>query len=502
MLLFSLASHLKKPAFVFAACWFFSWLAFLVPFVSVTIPPIVDLPQQVGQIKLLLSFSNYQHDHVIFWWHPNHLAYLFLGLGWMLCGPMAAGSLGMWLLAGFWLAGLFQLGWRLQRPCWMLILASTLFFNFTMYWGFYSFLTGQAIFFFAFACWLDPTKHRFAYALAFALLLYASHVLWWAFALGMLVLWCLLRWRESSRWRSVLLGYASTLPLVIAWYLHIRDLTLDDKTLAGWPWYLRLHPSFIQHFSYGALPGWIEAVFFWGIFSLFLASSFYSYQKNYAQKLAFMPLFLMSLLLGVSILFLPTFHRITIFFGERWIPVACLFFFLSWTGFDFPKSFLAHFFSFACLAFFLFKTTTTWISVEKEEYAGLMNTIQSLPKGASIVGVDLKKTTPYLKLHRPFLQSVAYAFIKKEAKLLLSFSSLYPCLVLRMDPESTIAGSPEWFPLKYLDKDNIKLFSHALVFGTATQQQFAQKHFELETVSIQGYWGLYRTKKAPHISPP
>lgn len=234
-------------------------LLLAVPFAVVEVAPITDLPQQTAQIRLLSeALDDERSPYRVQWSDPNKLGYLPLVLATAVAGPLAAGRLGLILIAALWVAAIHALASDRGRHPATAAAASTFFLNHTLYWGFLNFLIGFPVF----ALWLlwlgrwsrRPASLREGPATAaLSLLLYSAHVLWLAagliffLATGLGHRWRLRRWLLRSVW---------TLPAVTAiavWYPTFTAGGFDSPTTWGHSFFERLHPGWILNSVFGGL---------------------------------------------------------------------------------------------------------------------------------------------------------------------------------------------------------------------------------------------------------
>lgn len=491
----------------------FCWLFFLIPFVSVVFAPIVDLPQQVHQIKLWLQYNPRSDEYVVFWWYPNHLSYLFLRMGWFVAGPLGAGRIGMWFLSGFWLFSFFLLGWRLAKAPWMLVLASFLFFNASMYWGFYSFLTGQAALFLLLAWWFSPVKssllHQFFYGLCFSLLLYLSHVFVWGIAVVCMVVLFLLFWRD---WRIScvrILGYLSLTPLIFLWFFHYQKIMADRSLPTIWkiPLLVRLTPAFFFYHT-GGLQGGVEEAYLVFLLVLFIVVAFSFSLSKSEHRAAFLDvrIFGLFLLFLSFFLFFPTTHRQTFLFAERWHVLVVVFFLLAWRSSQNQRLqlFLG---AFAFLLSVLLFTAHRWRKMEHQDFSGLASAVSRLPDRSSLLALDTRSISSHLKLSRSFLNTFAYAAIlEKDVRLFTSFADHYSSLVVHNPflPKNRARrkqvlwlSEANWLPLQFFQRRHVHSFSHILVLAEPDMHEFVRFRYQLDPLTTQGLWRLYRPQRPP-----
>jgi hypothetical protein len=405
----------------------------------------------------------------------------------------------MWLLGGLWLGGVFALAWRLRRPVWMAALLGMSFFHFAMYWGFYSFLLGQAVFFWALAwAYKEPETRRphveVLGSAALGVLLYGSHVLWWAVAVGCMGLGTL---RGGWRWRWRWLGLLPSVVLVGLWWGMWGHLEQTQRILWGWPWMMRLSPSYMAHFSMGAVQGWLEPLYLGGVIGcvgLGIAQALRDKAEPNASPWVDRRLLVCAAVLWAFVLVLPSTYQRTAFLGERWMPSVFVLFALAWRPLGLTTRLRFVLPSLAWLACVGFVGWTAWIwqNVERNEYSGMHAVLRTLPPQPTVLGIDLGRRSAWLKIHRPFLQGFAYAQVTHGGRLNDSFAEIPSSLVLfrssRRKPWTEGLG---WYPQR-LQMSDLTHFSHVVVFASDAQHRAFSLRWSLSPLTHKGRWRLYR----------
>ncbi|MCB9641005.1 MAG: hypothetical protein H6727_19065 [Myxococcales bacterium] len=512
---------------VYIFVWLVCWILLGLPFLSVTFTPIIDLPQQVGQIRLWIDLhsSSSPTGLVSVWWYPNHLSYVFLGVGWWLVGPLYAGVLGMWLVAGVWLAGLFRLAWRFERSYWVPAILGLLFYHVSMYWGFYNFLVGQAAFFFALAWWFAPVSEkpwwfRVLEGVFWSFLLYSCHTLWLGVAMLCFGIGCLWRWKSWKQWGWNILGTLPILALTLVWVRSVRawyDAAGDNApifpTLWGDSWYQRLLPSFWQPLSLGGLVGPVEALIFWALVAWLVLGSVISKFVDRRKRVdggdaeakgeseaqwSLVPklwgVAMIFLLLG---LFLPEMHERVMFLARRWLPVAVVLGLLAFPG---PRV-RGRLSALVCVFLyvgFLGHTIFVWRLIEKHEFSGLREAIHALPQNPGrVLGADLYQKSRFIREERPFMNVSSYSQVLKGAELDFSFIEIPSGLVFHkiwyLNPWTI---SLNWRPHRLKDSD-LKHFSYVLVSGVPKRQLYYALLWRLKPITTKGMWRLYKVSSQP-----
>jgi hypothetical protein len=469
------------------------------PFLFVRLVPIADLPQQVAQIRLLLdALRDPSGPYAIQWLAPNRLSYGVLGLAWAIGAPLRAGALAMVLMALLWVAGLHGLAAKLARPVSAAVLASALFFNHFVYWGFLNFALGWPAFVLWFLLLMQEPRpaHRTAHAVLILLtagLLLACHALWLAAGLG----WLLTRElfvRRNVRLLALRLG--ALLPLIIlglVWYPKL--VAAGFHTVTAWgerPWE-RLHPVHLVDHLLGGLRGPLEPVVLLVIAAWLVAAIVQ--HRGRLRAVMDRELLVASAMFTIPALFLPHLYNATIGFGERWFPIAAMCLILALPA-PSLRPLMRGALAVVVLAAFSLGTTHAWMRIAREELSGLDRALAALPERPDLLGLAYGRS-PALKHIRPYLHMSAYGQALRGGTLEYSFADMPGSLVVYDPPRARPwTADLHWDPSRAKTADFLH-FTHALIRATPSEHdRFGVVPF-LEPVTSDGNWRLYRVRSLP-----
>ncbi|MEM7353519.1 MAG: hypothetical protein AAF657_22165 [Acidobacteriota bacterium] len=477
-------------------------LLFALPFLSVTIPPITDLPQQLAQIRLLgEAFGSDDETYRIQAWHPNKLGYLPLGLAWLVASPLAAGRLGLLMIGWLWIVAIHGLAWSTGRSTAAAALACLFFFSHLTYWGLLNALIGLPMF----AAWfvlldrLEPRSAGWRKGLPLtvvACLLYSAHVLWLAVGLLWLVVSGLLA-RLPIRALAWRLAWASPPLLAVAiWYPRLQRSGFVSETTWGRSPLGRLHPEWWLNSALGGLEGRVElilglAVVFW------LALGLLTLRSDTAEGKASSPPSIHRGLLAAGLLFvtlalcLPAVIQNTIFFASRWLPAGVVFLVLACPPPRRPNL-VRSAVPYLLLTTLALATTTTWIDFESEDLHGLHESVAAVPPGGRILGLDFGRTSERIKGF-PFYLLYAYAQVLHGGEVARSFANLGSSLVVFRDlpREFPWTDALDWRAQR-VRRSDIEHFQHVLVFGGPERHAPFLADERLTPVTRDRPWRLYR----------
>jgi catechol 2,3-dioxygenase-like lactoylglutathione lyase family enzyme len=466
-----------------------------VPFLAVTFPPITDLPQQVAQLRILGEALAGADDYRVQWLHPNKLGYLPLALGWWAGGPLAAGRLGLAVLAVLWVAAVFALARATGRPPAAAILAAVFFFSHPTYWGFLNFLIG----FPAFVAWyllvarLGPrvTWRAGTLIVAASFLLYSAHVLWLAVAAAWLVVASALDRRPAAEIVRRVLWLLPVLSAAAVWYFDFTASGMDERTFWGRPPWVRLSPAWMLPAVLGGLKGGTEAAVVLAVLGWCLLG-LVQHRRELA-KAGEIRLALVGVAFFVAALALPEVHRHTIFFAARWVPAAAVFLVLACPS---PKLRPAFANGVAALVLVTFVTATAaaWMGFEQEELEGLPESLEALPAEPTVLGLDLVRTSP--RIHSfPTYHLFAYAQALRGGELNRSFADDASSLVVfpELPRDYPWTDRLDWRPERFRESDR-DFFDYVLVHAGPDGHGFFLRDPALELVTEERPWRLYRVR--------
>ena len=475
--------------------WAFALLAgasVVVPFTAVRFAPITDLPQHLAQVRLFFdTLAHPAGPYVIQWWTPYLLADAVLTGLWRVLPPLAAGR-AVYALAGvLWVAAAAWLAWRGRRSPAVPCFAALAFFNVSLYWGFLPFLFGFPIFAVWFVLTTRPVE-RFDWRevpvlVGLELLLWVTHVLWFAAAL----LWLAVLFASGRVPRRVtLLRGLSAAPLAVAALIWFPRLAHGGFSSA-----VRMDRNPIRRLS----PGWIENVLFsglggvtpWLVLVVLLAilAGAFARARQAPVELDRNALWIAGLFFA-CFLFLPFELSNTIFFAGRWLPCAVVFLALALP----PPRFVprGEGVLLACVMLaFVGTTTYAWVRFDRTEMAGLDAALAQIPEHARLLQLDLSPASPIAGT-RPFMQVGGYAQALRDAEPDFSFARFANMpVVFRTPPARPWTNALEWFPER-LQCGDLAYFDQVLVHGTRDALDKWQVRFPVTAITSSPRWRLYR----------
>ena len=470
-----------------------------VPFLLVQFPPITDLPQHAAQIRLFgEAIGQPDSPYRIQWLTPYSLVYGVIGAAWTVFGPENAGRVGMLFIALLWIIMLHLLAARMRRPPLAAVLASLLFFGHILYWGFYQFALGWALFFGWVMLAQVEFKNRLVEGMTFLLasaVLYFSHVLWFFIALGWLAARHVL---SKPAWKSSAVRVAGAFPFIILaflWYPSLAEYGFRSKTVWSTIPFERLSPIWLVDASFGGLRGSVEYVFF----GLLVAWLFFGWRQN---RGSFRPgtdraLLWFGLLFLLLALVLPDLHTNTTRFSQRWVPPGLALLVLAFPRPRLKKSTLTVCAAAAATGFFLI-TSLNWAAFEKSELSGLEESLQALPEAPQVVGLSYIKDSAIVR-GRPFIQVFAYSQVYRGGELNFSFADFGPSLVVyRQRRRISWTSGLEWFPER-AKKGDLLFFDYALVNADEKAHETISAETYLKPVTRRGRWRCYRVSPSPGL---
>jgi hypothetical protein len=473
-------------------------LATALPFLVVTFPPCTDLPQHVAQVRLVgEALGGASPTYQIQWLAPNNLVYALIGALWLVLPPLLVGRATILVLALSWSWAAAWLAARRQRPAEVMLLAATLSFPLALSWGLLNFLIGWPVF----LVWIGLTADlpseklplpRVAMLMGLAILLYASHLLW--FALG--VLWlAMVSIAQRPPLRSLAVRAAVLMPPVVLaaiWYPSFMAVRRAYNLSAFWfvaPW-ARLAPDYLLETALGGPPGTARIVvgcvlLLWAILAIVSRRRELAATTDRRLLLAAAPLALLALCA-------PDQYLNTILFSKRWMPCAVI---LALLALPAPRLSLRmrQLVAGSLLVALSLATTFEWLTYQRDDLSGLREAIAAAPPGTRVLGLDFVRTTPNAA-GRPFLQMMAYLQVVKGCTLNFSFAEHGSSIVsLRHPSLPPWTAGLEWHA-EYVQRSDFKYFDVVLANGEERIHQRLAQLPELEPVTGPGRWRLYRVR--------
>ena len=464
------------------------------PFLVVDHAPVTDLGQHSAQIRLFLEALEPSDTlYEIQWLTPYATAYLAVGLGWLVAGPLAAGRLGLMLLAIAWVVALHALSARRGRSAAAATLASLLVFNHVLYWGFLGFIAGFPMYV---VWWLwclreAPQEHPWREAVitaGLAFVLYLTHALW--FAAGMLTLAVVTlarrrRWRQlATRWLAVL----PTLLLALSWYRGLSGTTFSTPALWARPLSVRLSPREWVDAAFGGLHGPLEPLAL-AVLAAWLGAGLWGHRDALRRHLD-RPLAATAGAFLAAAVILPDKLTNTIEFNDRWMPVGLALLVLALPAPRLPRDWHRAVAVIALVVFGLV-TAATWHQVERVHLTGFDEAMERLPPEPLLMGLDFSRASPRVK-QPVFFQMYAFGQALRGGRLNFSFAEFAPSLVV-YEQQGRPLWTPglEWFPDR-VRRGDLGWFDHLLVHGPPQIHAGLAADPALEPLHPGGEWGLYR----------
>jgi len=467
-----------------------------VPFLSVNLPPITDLPQHLSQVRLLHeTLANPDGPYRIQWFTPYILSYLPLTLAWLLSPTESAGRIAMLALALAWTLAIHGLALKRERSAAAAVLACAFFYNHATYWGFYSFAMGWPAFCVWFLLTVRPaSRFRPRDALLFlgtAALLYLSHALWLAAGTGWFLLRALVARAPVRTSGLQLVSFAPVLLVAAVWFPELSAAGFSSPTR----WVVtptgRLSFSWLVDATLGGLHGPVEYALV-GAVAVWIALVIHQHRGRLATAID-RDLCLAALYFLALALVLPNLFQNTIAFASRWAPLAVIALVLGLPAPAWPRVH-RNAAALAVVAGFILATSVAWVRFEQDEYSGLPQSLAALPPHSRVIGLDYVRTSSRVK-GRPFLQGFAYAQVARGGELNFSFAEFAPMAVVYRTPRR-----PPWtrgleWHADWLKPSDLRSFDYALVNATAQGHAWLETLPELALGTREGRWRLYRIRK-------
>lgn len=396
------------------------------------------------------------------------------------------------LLVLLWVGAIFLLASNRHRPFENAVLASTLVFNLTLYWGFLNFLIGWPFF----ALWLIHSlkqidKKGWFLLVILSLLLYASHVMWFLLGSIWLLVYSLLHWKG---WKSALYRLSSLAPIGIAasiWYPQLAFARFIRFDVAAY-WitspFQRLLPSYIVDSMFGGIKGHLEpsialAILVWIVLAL------YSNRHNLKEKTDSQLLWCAAIFIAIM-LFAPEKYLNTIYFSQRWFPCGVILLLIALPRPKFNRN-VVLIVPITLLTIFSILTTKAWYLFEQRELSGLRNSLNKIPENQRVLGLDYVKTSSFIK-GRPFLQIYAYAQALRGADLNFSFAEHSSGIVAYKKPRNVPwTLGLDWNAEEVRYKD-LRYFDYVLINGSNEVHSRYSAIPYLRPVTLNERWHLYK----------
>jgi len=469
-------------------------LFLLLPFFFVSFPPATDLPQHLSQIYLLgQTLKGNTGLYSINWFGPNNLIYLFLILFTYLFSPPFSGKFCLIILVLLWAGSIYFLAWKRKRPLENTILALLFIYNLSFYWGFLNFLIGLPFFILWIIQSLKPiNKRNWSYLTLISFLLYCSHALWFFMGSVWLFFCAILHWKNL---KTFLYRLSTIIPIgfiSIIWYKFLASARGEAGFDIAPHWFNspihRIFPNYFVNSMLGGIRGNVEPIIVLAVLGwIFLA--FISNRQGFKKKID-VPIFLCAIFFTVVMLLGPEKYMNTIFFSQRWFPIAIILFIISMPVPAINRTLLRTA-MLLLLMVFSFRTASAWYLFQQRELSGLSDSLKLLPENQKVLGLDFVKTSKYLK-GRPFLQVFSYSQVFKGGDLNFSFAE-HASGIVQYKKIRVLHWTPglEWFAERVTQRDFLA-FDYALINGDLKIHSESASFQFLKPVTLHGRWRLYK----------
>jgi hypothetical protein len=482
--------------------------ALALPVLLVRRPPVLDLPQLTAQIRLLDRVIAQGGDEVVQWLAPDKIGYLPVAVGWWLGGATWGPRLGLALAILLGIAAVFLLARRVGAPPEHAALASIFVLARPLHVGLLNFVVGTLPFF----LWLDELRRPVApkggrraawRAFLFGWALYFSHALLLAGAFGLTLAMFVRRRPDVRGLGARLAGLAPALVACGVWYGELAS--------AGW----RSHPHWIldplqrlleprawRLYLLGSVQGPEEplilgALVLWAALCIFGA-------RGRRWPTASAPLATFGgLMLGVSWL-APEGIGDTVFFAQRWAPLAAIVALLALPRARVSRR-LAALFACAVVVGWSSTLSAAWRGFDRQEMRGFDEALAAMPRGAHLLTLDFQRISPRF-FALPFFQMGGYAEIERDAALASSFADLPTSPVVHRDLPRPVPWTRrlENYPLG-LKASDLGYFDHVLLHADPEMRDRLVTRFPVLSVAAgDGFWWLLSVRAAiePPAAPP
>ena len=469
-----------------------------VPFFAAEFIPSTDLPQHLAQIRLLealwglgdASVDTSQMSARIF--GANTLVYWPLFLLSRIVSLRIAGKLTLALIFALSAFGYDALARARGRDPLHALVAVPLLFSVSFYWGFLNFLSGLPLFLFYLVRLSRAQQERrailgVAIDAALLLLMYWAHVFWIAVSAFALLALELRRDLRPLLRRS--LAFMPVAALLLWWYPQLVEARRSAGFQLGMQYIIPLSERFSATWVVGTLLGGVQGLLEPITVLLLAAYASWSSLARWDRRSATFDRRLLALA-GVLIAFAllaPDKHLSTILLNRRFLPIGAALLLLALPAIEARalRGVAA-----AAVALFSIFTSLAWALYDQVDLAGLRESLKRIPEGASVLGLDYRKTSIYIR-DRPFLQTFAYAQVERGGELSFSFAE-HASSIVSYDRPRALRWTPglEWLP-EQVTKEDGQAFDCMLVNAEPPQHEAFRARFGGMDEIGEGYFRAY-----------
>jgi hypothetical protein len=285
------------------------------------------------------------------------------------------------------------------------------------------------------------------------------------------------------------LGIIPAATLGLIWYPQVHASGFNSSTDWLLPVWARLLSDWMAEASFGGLINPIQSLLFFGLFA-WLGVGLWQNRHDLSGS-ADKTLLLAGGSLLVAALLMPDVHQQTLFFASRWVPFALAIILL---GAPVPRApqWTAPAVAVAMLVTLSAATSWYWYRYEKDDLAGLEESLALLPDSPSVLGLDFVRDSEYVD-HVPGIQVFAYSQVTKGGDLNFSFASFpsSPVVFRKWRPEDK-EDALLWHPtLVFRNKRYLNQFDFAMIRADNKLHERLRALDNIRCMSDEGYWRLY-----------
>jgi hypothetical protein len=488
---------MRLRAAVFAVCT----ILFAVVFSAARRPPVLDLGQQLDQIRLFGEVLAGEHPELrVTWLGSNKLGYLPLGVASLVAPVEWLPRVALLLVAACWLAAVHAIGAWLGRPVAVSVMASTLLLGCVFYAGMFNFLLGVV----SLAYWVRelreeqrdrPIVRVYFSTLGGIALAYLAHGLWLlagGFAVATYSLLVHFRPRETL---ARALAVATFQPLAFAWanQLEASGWQTSSKMILA-PVGRLADPDTAASIAYGGLRGPLEPLLLsllllWIAFGLWRAA-----REEWRGIDRFLAIFGGLCLAGA--LLLPDKVDRTILFAWRWGAPGLLALLFAVPPPLAPRR-LAAGIAGAALLLQLGVSFFAWRDFGRREMAGFEESLAAIPPEARLLALDWRLESPNFRL-APYFQMLAWAALERGAGTHFSFVDYPSSLVVRREPAVAYLRSDHLaLNPRALQPELLRGVTHMLVHGPpGVARAYEEQSDILRVAAGRADWHLLAVRRA------
>jgi hypothetical protein len=237
----------------------------------------------------------------------------------------------------------------------------------------------------------------------------------------------------------------------------------------------------------GGIRGWIEPAVAGAVALWALAAAWRG--KGRLDR----PLAGAAVLFVVLALSLPANLGTTLAFASRWLPVACTLLVLSLPPLRLAAPYRITIAG-VILAGFCAGTAVVWRDFERHEMRGFEESIDGIPPGDAVLGLDFARTSPRIKTS-PFYLMHGYATVLRDARSDIARVTHPASLVVHkgMSAQWPWTSQLPWHPERVRASD-FDHFDYVILHAGRNQRDALASEFTLTPATGENDWRLYRTR--------